>query len=144
MENAYEDIKQHREILEVIELMFDFELDISEIEQKMVSIPTTLGIIFNYADLFFQLYSGTEDETYCKVVEAMDKLRKYYDKKASINYSHSEMLIDIFRFCIRNDISVSKLIGKSVSETVPTPQDMRQQIMMCHPLGTNLSSNTTE
>ena len=59
----------------------------------------------------------------------MDNLRNCYAKKACLNYSYSEMLIDMFRFCIRNDISLSKLIGKSVSKMLPTPQDTRHQMV---------------
>ena len=46
MKNSYQYSKQHREIM-----------DLLEIEQKLFSIPTTLGIIFNFFDLFYQLYS---------------------------------------------------------------------------------------
>ena len=55
------------------------------------------------------------------------------------------MLIDIFRFCIRNDISLSKLIGKSVSKLVPTSQDNRQQIVDASSTeDTMLPSNTMD
>ena len=41
-------------------------------------------------------------------------LRKYYDRKASLNVQHSKK-IDIFRFCIRKDKVLSKVLDKKSS-----------------------------
>ena len=79
--NSDQDIKQHRGMMDGIELMFDFELEISKIKQNCFWFQQLWVSFFNYVDLFFQLYSGAEDETYCKIVVAMDKLPKYYDKR---------------------------------------------------------------
>jgi len=36
-------------------------------------------------------------------MKKMVKLRKYYDKKATLNMYHSETIVEIFRYCVRKD-----------------------------------------
>ena len=71
-----------------------------------------MGTVFYYMDLSFQLFSDAIDETYAIVAWHMNDLRKYYDKKACLNFNHSEKMIDIFRFCIRRDKLLSKCLDK--------------------------------
>ena len=40
------------------------------------------------------------------------ELCKYYDKKSCLNLKHSEVIIDVFRFCIRKDPDLSKYLEK--------------------------------
>ena len=95
--------------------MFDYELEVSEIEKEFFSSPTLIKIVFNYMDLSFHLFSGTTDETFTIVVRHMNELRKYYHKKACLNCNHSKKVIDIFRFCIRRDKLLSKYLDKDLA-----------------------------
>ena len=42
----------------------------------------------------------------------MNDLHKYYNRKSSLDVQHSEKIIDIFRFCIRKDKVLPKVLDK--------------------------------
>ena len=42
----------------------------------------------------------------------MRELCKCYDKKSCLNLKHSEVIIDVFRFCIRKDPDLSTYLEK--------------------------------
>ena len=44
----------------------------------------------------------------------MRELCKYYDKKACLNLKHSEVIIDVFRFCIRKDPDLFTYLEKRI------------------------------
>ena len=43
----------------------------------------------------------------------MNELRKYYDRKSTLNVHHSENIIDIFRFCVRNETILSAALNSN-------------------------------
>ena len=87
-----------------------------------------LETIFNYIDLSFQLFSGPTDETFATVLRHMNDLRKYCDRKSSLNVQHSEKIIDIFRFWIRKDKVLSKVLDNKFSGFDESVMDSAQHI----------------
>ena len=49
--------------------MFDYDIEVAEIEKQIFSNPTLMGTVFNYMGLSSQLFSDADPD-----------LRKYYDK----------------------------------------------------------------
>ena len=43
------------------------------------------------------------DINIANLLKRMNELRKYYDRKSTLNRSHSESIVDIFRTCVRKD-----------------------------------------
>ena len=82
--------------------MFDYDLEVAEVEREFFSIPAKMEITFNYID-----------ETFTLVARHLDHLSRYYDKKSCLNQNHSEKIIDIFRFGITKDAILSKSLDKS-------------------------------
>ena len=54
-------------------------------------------MVFNYIDLSFQLFPTSSDEAYITHAKYLQSLRRYCDKKASLNPDHSEKIIDVFK-----------------------------------------------
>jgi len=54
----------------------------------------------------------------------MQKLRKYYDKKACLNTKHTESIIDVFRFCVRKDQALSKMLERRTTIRRPESEGM--------------------
>ena len=66
-----------------------------------------IELIFNFMDLFFHLYNGPMDPIVANLSKKMNNLRRYYDKKATLNMHHSETIVEIFRYCVRKDLILS-------------------------------------
>ena len=64
--------------------MFDFDLEVSDLENDLFSVQEKLELIFNFMDLFFQLYDGPNDPMFTSLLKKMNNLRRYYDKKSNI------------------------------------------------------------
>ena len=96
----------------IIDKMFDYELEVVEIEKQIFAKPTQREIYFNFMDLSFQLFSGEFDETHVIATQRMNELRKNYDRKACLNCHQREIVIDFFRFCIRKENMLSKYLDK--------------------------------
>ena len=90
-------------MVDIIRKMFDFDLEVSELDNNLFSVKEKIEVIFNFMDLFFQLYDGPKDPIVASLLKKMVKLRKYYDKKATLNMYHSETIVEIFRYCVRKD-----------------------------------------
>ena len=43
------------------------------------------------------------DINIANLLKRMNELRKYYNRKSTLNRSHSESIVDIFRTCVRKD-----------------------------------------
>ena len=87
--------------------MFDFNLEVSELDNNLFSVTEKIEVIFNFMDIFFQLYDGPEDVIIASLLKKMNNLRRYYDKKATSNMYRSETIVEIFRFCRRKDSVLS-------------------------------------
>ena len=83
--------------------MFDFDLEVDELEKEVFSIPARMEITFNYIDLSFYLPRSSCDETFKLIARHLSDL----------NFNYSEKIIDIFRFCIRRDAFLSKYLDKT-------------------------------
>ena len=59
--------------------------------------------IFNFIDISFQLIDSPVDEKVESLLRKLNVLWEYYDKKSTLNNSHSETIIDLFRVCARKD-----------------------------------------
>ena len=59
--------------------------------------------IFNFIDVSFQLLDGPVDDKVASLIGKLNELRRYYDRKSTLNMHHSEMIIDLFRVCARKD-----------------------------------------
>ena len=92
-------------MLDIIRKMFDFDLEVSELDNNLFSVTEKIEVIFNFMDI--QLYDGPEDVIVASLLKKMNNLRRYYDKKATLNMYHSETIVEIFRFCIRKDSFLS-------------------------------------
>ena len=46
----------------------------------------------------------------------LNELRRYYDRKSTLNVHHSENIIDIFKFSVRNDKVLSQGLGGDFTE----------------------------
>ena len=47
------------------------------------------------------------DPIVASLLKKMYNLRRYYDKKATLNMHHSETVVEIFRYCVRKDLILS-------------------------------------
>ena len=66
--------------------------------------------IFNFIDLSFQLIDSPVDEKVESLLRKLNALREYYDKKSTLNNSHSETIVDLFRVCARKDKILSQAL----------------------------------
>ena len=90
--------------------MFDFDLEIIDIEKDLLFVQEKMEPLFNFIDLSFQLLDGPVDEKVASLIRKLTALREYYDRKATLNNSHSETIIDLFRICARKDIVLSQAL----------------------------------
>ena len=65
--------------------MFDYERDLALVETEIFAQSNRMEVVFNYIDLSFQLFPTSSDEAYRTHAKYLHSLRKYYDKKASLN-----------------------------------------------------------
>ena len=83
--------------------MFDYDLEVDDIVRDVFNVKDKLELIFNFMDISFQAFEGPMDGNIANLLKKMNELRKYYDKKSTLNRIHSESIIDIFRTCVRKD-----------------------------------------
>ena len=100
-------IRENPIMVDIIRKMFDFDLEVSELDNNLFSVKEKIELIFNFMDLFFQLYDGPMDPIVANLSKKMNNLRRYYDKKATLNMHHSETIVEIFRYCVRKDLILS-------------------------------------
>ena len=77
MVKKLDELQRCSRVEELISKIFDFEVEIADIENKIFSHPTQLETIFKYVDVSFQLFSDVVDETCLKVSGRMNDLRTY-------------------------------------------------------------------
>jgi len=87
----------------IMSKMFDFDLDITDIEKDLLSVREKMEPIFNFIDLSFQLIDGPVDEKVEVLLRKLNILRDYYTKRSTLNNSHSEIIVDLFRVCARKN-----------------------------------------
>ena len=85
--------------------------------------------MFNFIDLSFQLLDGPDDEKVASLIRKLNEMRRYYDQKSTLNISHSETIIDLFRVCARffsqvleGDVAGFILDGDKKQTPVPEPK----------------------
>ena len=76
--------------MRIIGKMFNFDLEVVEIEREIFSNPTMMETIFKHTDLCFQLFLGYSDETFNMVAGHMNDLCKYYGRKSCLNVNYSK------------------------------------------------------
>jgi len=129
LENGIDECKASELMPFVIQQIFDFEAEESILEREIFSIPEKMALVFNYMDSFFQIQPKITEESFKKAAKMMDKLRRYYDKKACLNSIHTESIIDVFRFCVRKDQLLSRNLERRVTihETDETKSETAQE-----------------
>ena len=93
--------------------MFDLDLEVSDLERDLSLIKKKMEVIFNFIDLSFQMYDGSFDDNVATLLKKLNELRRYYDKKSTLNVHHREDVIDIFRFCVRKDMILSAVLNSN-------------------------------
>jgi len=101
--NGLINIRENPQIIEIVQTMFDYDLDLTDIIRNVFNVKDKLELIFNFIDISFQLYDGPTDGTIASLLKKMNELRKYYGRKSTLNQCHSESIVDIFRTCVRKD-----------------------------------------
>ena len=105
-------------------------------ESEIFDQPDGMDVVFNYIDLSFQLLPATSDEAYKKHAKYLHTLLRYYDKKASLNMSHSEKIIDVFGYCIRKDPYLAKYLDQQIDGMVLTKtrtlKQLKLELLLCH------------
>ena len=91
--------------------MFNFELEVSDLERDLFSVKEKMELIFNFIDLSFQLCNSPVNNNAATLLKKLNELMRYYDKKSTLNVHHSETIIDIFRFCVRKDMILSAALN---------------------------------
>ena len=76
--------------------------------------------MFNFIDVSFQLMAGPMDKNIASLLVKnkniasllvkMNELRKYYDRKSTLNCNHNEIIIDLFRTCVRKNTVLSSTL----------------------------------
>ena len=83
---------------EIMVKMFDYDLEINDIEKEILMVKEKIETIFNFIDVSFQLLDGPFEKTVALLNKEMVKLRNYYDRKATLNMAQSESIVVLFRF----------------------------------------------
>ena len=60
--------------------------------------------------IYLQRLDGPIDNNFAILLKKLNELRQYYDRKSTLNVHHSEIIIDIFRFCARKDRVLSQAL----------------------------------
>ena len=111
----------------IMSKMFDFDLEIVDIEQDLLSVREKMEPIFNFIDLSFQLIDSPVDEKVESLLRKLNILREYYDKKSTLNNSHSETIVDLFRVCARKDKILSQALEGDFTGFI-FDDDQQQQV----------------
>ena len=123
LESGMEQCKANEFLLFIIREVFDFEKEESILARDIFAVPEKMALMFNYMDLFFQIQPTSNDESFKKAAAFMQQLRKYYDKNACLNSKHTESIIDVFRFCVRKDQALSKMLERR--KTIREPDEAK-------------------
>ena len=121
-------IRANTHMANMIEKMFDYDLEVSDLERDLLSVKEKMEPIFNFIDLSFQRFDDPFDDNAATLLKKLNELRRYYDRKSTLNVHHSETIIDIFRFCVRKDRVLSKALDGDFTgfdfdfETKQTPE----------------------
>ena len=102
-QDSLNNLRANGHMKRIIENMFDFDVEVVELEKELLSVKEKMEPMFNFIDLSVQLFSGPIDDNVAALFKQMNRLRRYYDSKATLNIHNSENIIDIFRFCIRKN-----------------------------------------
>ena len=127
MTSGIESLRDNVYIQGLIERMFDYDQEITQVESEIFNRPDRMDVVFNYIDLSFQLLPASSDEAYTKHAKYPHILLKYYDVKSSLNMSHSSKIIDVFRYWIWKDPYLAKYLdqqtdGIDKSQNIETAQ----------------------
>ena len=68
-------------MVDIIRKMFDFDLEVSELDNNLFSVTEKIEVIFNFMDIFFQLYDGPEDVIVASLLKKMNNLRRMIKKQ---------------------------------------------------------------
>ena len=82
MTNGMESIRNNELMRVFIDKMFEYDMEVDELERNIFSIPARMEITFKYIDLSFQLFPLSSDETFKLVARHLKDLRRYYDEKS--------------------------------------------------------------
>ena len=94
----------------IMQKMFDYDLEVSDLEKEIFIVKEKIEPIFNFIDVSFQLLEGPFDKAVALLNKKLTKLRNYYDKKATLNMAQSQDIVDLFRFCARKDRVLSQAL----------------------------------
>ena len=72
-------------IVDIIRKMFDFDLEMEVMEKEVFFVKEKLELIFNCIDITFQNMDSSKDKNVASMLKKMNELRKYYDKKSTLN-----------------------------------------------------------
>jgi len=115
LESGIEECKANELLPFIIQQMFDFDIDESILAKDIFAIPEKMALVFNYMDSFFQIQPNNTEESFKKAAALMQNLRRFYDKRACLNTKHTESIIDVFRFCVRKDQLLSRMLERRVT-----------------------------
>ena len=60
--------------------MLDFDRELDEIEREIFLRPLRMELMFNYMDVYFQLFPSSSDETFKIITQHLNELQRYPDK----------------------------------------------------------------
>ena len=95
--NGLINIRENPLIIEIIRKMFDFDLEVGDIERDVFYVKDKLELIFNFMDISFQLMDDPMDINIANLLKKMNELRKYYDRKS---LTSSELASEKTRFLL--------------------------------------------
>ena len=64
--------------------MFDYDLEVSDLEKEIFIVKEKIKPIFNFIDISFQLLEGPFDKAVALLDKKLTKLRNYYNKTATL------------------------------------------------------------
>ena len=62
MKKGMEQCKSHELMPDLIRSMFNYELEMEIMQGEVLSMPDRMPLVFNYMDLFFQIFPNKNDE----------------------------------------------------------------------------------
>ena len=135
LESGIEDCKANELMPFIIQQMFDFDMEESILEKEIFSIPERMALVFNYMDSFFQIQPNNTEESFKKAATMMKNLRRFYDKKACLNTKHTEIIIDVFRFCVKKHQLLSRNLERraTIREADETKSETAQEASTTNP-----------
>ena len=74
-------LRENPHMRDIMIKMFDYDLEISDLEKEIFIVKEKIEPIFNFIDVSFQLLDGPFDKAVALLNKKMGKLRNYYDKK---------------------------------------------------------------